>query len=337
MNDVLIIRGRDRHTQRLIWGLSAVGINTTIADSFDEIPDTHVDVTLVDPSVTFDPSRKLNSKVTAFFDTEDDPRHFDPDVAYHALSDIAECYVKMNWVEDDRKDKIRNVGFPIHILLECGHFARQGKLPWSKKQIAPIMVAAPTYMGNYKPVKGGMYASDEFVSCFTTLTKPETGADEIVYNQRYDWLLSLKQAGIPYVGGINFSQGVYSLEHQTNWHGNVAQFTSPTGFISKSDQYRLFQNFPLALVPTGHERISWRVFDAMAAGAIIYWTDNHGQKTMYNPVSYTTVRDGESLSNKINENLDFKKLWEESEKNREVLNKLTPEIIRKDFFNQFDE
>jgi hypothetical protein len=335
-NNIVIIRGRDRHTVRLKWGLSAIGINPIIVDSLDEIPDRHVDITLVDPSVSFDPSSKINSKVTAFFDTEDDPCQFDPDVAYAALSGNVEYYVKMNWVDDDRCDKIRNIGFPIHILLECGHFARQEKLPWNKKQIAPVMVAAPTYMGGYKPVRGGLYCSDEFVSCFTVLIDNETGVEEIVYNQRYDWLLSLKQAGIPYVGGINFSEDVYSLEHQTNWHGDVAQFTSPTGFISKSDQYKLFQNFPLALVPTGHERISWRVFDAMAAGAIIYWTDNCGQQTMYNPVSYITVKDGENLPTKIGENFDFEGLWEESEKNREVLSKLTPEVIRRDFFHQFN-
>ena len=46
-----------------------------------------------------------------FYDCEDSPTDFYPGVGYEALKNKCVSYAKMNWVDDDRNDNIKNIGF----------------------------------------------------------------------------------------------------------------------------------------------------------------------------------------------------------------------------------
>ena len=311
---ILIIKGKDSHTHhRIVPGFQNYGCNVTVTEAYEDIPTEKFDIIFVDPSVDFDPSNKLNTDVLMFYDCEDSPYDFDAGVAYEVLKDKVIAYAKMNWVEDDRKDGIKNIGFPLYCYKNLYQIAYADIPDFSYQFAVPLMVCSPTYIGNYTPVDNGIYNHNKDVSSLVVYNGKK------VYNQRIDWLLSLRKNNIFHIGGITFGPDNLSVEAQSSYFGNGVQDLS-INRLSYSDMLNAMVRYRIGLCPTGHERLSWRTFDLMSVGAILIWTDNKEQQSMIMPEEYITVKDGEDLGSKLlSIQKDYKDIWKACQKNRERL------------------
>tara|TARA_Y100000310_G_scaffold343517_1_gene451568 strand:+ start:3279 stop:4277 length:999 start_codon:yes stop_codon:yes gene_type:complete len=330
MTQVLIVRGEDRHTYRLEQGMRMCDINYRTVEKYEDIPGDKCDVIFVDPSLSFDPTPKLNSDHVLFYDCEDSPKDFNPGSAYEAMKDKVQFYAKMNWLEDDRGDGIRNIGFPLGVCLPLSQCAEIEAPPFSHHNAIPFFLGTGTFLGRHEPVKGGNYICDTDLNV-SSLGKYE---DHYMYNQRIDWLLSLRKNNIPHVGGIVFTESNLSKEWQSQYFGAGVELLE-IGMIPHDKYLETLFNCRVGLCPTGHDRNSWRVFDIMATGAILIWTDSENQKSMYMPKEYVTVEDGEDLGKKLlSIQPDYDELWKACQENRKVFQGLTPEKIWEDFMEQ---
>ena len=316
--NILIIKGKDYHTyHRIVPGFQSYGCNVVVKEEYADIPNERFDIIFVDPSVDFDPSNKLNTDVLMFYDCEDSPYDFHSGVAYEVLKDKVVAYAKMNWVEDDRKDGIKNIGFPLYCYKGLYDIANADLPEFSYQFAVPLMICSPTFIGGYKPDPNGVYNSDNDVSCFA---KHETNKpDQVMYNQRIDWLCSLRKNNIFHLGGLTFGVDNLTLDWQSKYFGSGV---SKLGFqrVSYGDMINSMVRYRVGLCPTGHERVSWRTFDLMAVGSILVWTDNKEQQSMIMPKEYVTVKDGEDLGTKLlSLQKDYKDIWKSCQKNRECL------------------
>ena len=294
--NILIIKGKDYHTyHRIVPGFQSYGCNVVVKEEYADIPNERFDIIFVDPSVDFDPSNKLNTDVLMFYDCEDSPYDFHSGVAYEVLKDKVVAYAKNNCVEDDRKDGIKNIGFPLYCYKGLYDIANADLPEFSYQFAVPLMICSPTFIGGYKPDPNGVYNSDNDVSCFA---KHETNKpDQVMYNQRIDWLCSLRKNNIFHLGGLTFGVDNLTLDWQSKYFGSGV---SKLGFqrVSYGDMINSMVRYRVGLCPTGHERVSWRTFDLMAVGSILVWTDNKEQQSMIMPKEYVTVKDGEDLGTK---------------------------------------
>lgn len=325
----LIVRGLDRHTLRLQAGLKSCGILSRTVTNYEELTPHKYDLAFIDPSFKYDISAKINAERIFFYDCEDGPRDFFPDVAYYTMKDKVLAYAKMNYYEDDRNDGIKNIGFPLSTYMNLGpisnHSFTFNQLP------KPFFVGCPTYIGDYAPIESGAYANTSDIYC---LAKHESG--NIMYNQRYDWLLSLMHHGINYEGGIVFQEGNnLSVEFQSKYFGNVARLRARP--MPYNDQLLGLIKNKIGLCPAGHERISWRTYDIMATGSILIRTDHKKQLALINPKEYITIYDGEDLGDKL---ASLQPRYEELHKlhqaNREIFKTLTPQKLMTLFLDQLD-
>lgn len=329
---VLVVQGSDRHTVRLLEGLQKCPIELYHTNKLCNELNNRYDLVLIDPSFDYDIGRNLNANLIGFYDCEDSPLNFNPKTAYHTLKHRSKFYAKMNYYEgsDNRKDNIPNIGFPLSPFFDLIDTSKVEVSSLSHLTAIPFLVASPTFIGDLK-----VRAPEESLDGVTYLKHHSTG--EVSYNQRYEWLLDLRKYTLPHVGGIVFhAEGNLCLSYQTSLFGDVSKFlVNP---LSRYEYINLLMNhYKIGLCPTGHERMSWRVFDIMASGALLIWTDNKNQKCMYNPVEYITVSDCTSLSNSLLTNWkEFKQRHKASVKNREVFKQLTPTKIWKDFLEQID-
>jgi hypothetical protein len=331
--NILIIKGKDNHTHhRIVPGFTSYGCHVTVKEKYEDLTNEHFDIIFVDPSVSFDPSNKLNTDILMFYDCEDSPYDFNPGVAYEVLKDKVIAYAKMNWVDNDRKDEIKNIGFPLYCYKNLYQIANADIPDFSYEYSIPIMIGSPTFIGGYKPIHNGIYNHDIDVSCFG---KHETNKiDHFMYNQRIDWLLSLRKNNIFYIGGLTFTHANLTLEWQANYFGNGISKLS-TNRISYSDMLNNMVRCRIGLCPTGHERISWRTFDLMAIGSILIWTDNQNQQSMIMPKEYITIKDGEDLGTKLlSIQKDYKDIWKACQKNKESL-KLDDQKVLNIFHSQY--
>ena len=316
-----IIRGRDRHTVRLEAGLRSCGITMN--------PNQAADLLFLDPSseVTQIP---LGVKYRMFFDTEDDPRHFDPGPMYYRNKNIIKHYAKMNYYDDDdRKDGIKNIGFPLDCFLRLKDIANYNS-EYKEENIKPYLIASPTFLGKYEPELLGHYNQDDNTSC---LGRHELG--HWMYNQRIDWLLSLIRSHINYYGGLVFSHDNLSVEWQSRYFGNVSKLkTYPIPY--NQNIYNMFKH-KICLCPTGHDRLSWRTYDIMATGGILISTDRKKQLALINPKEYITIYDGEDLGIRLQMlQPEYKEIWKLHQANREIFKTLTPEKLLTLFLNQLE-
>lgn len=332
---ILIIKGRDSHTRfRIVPGFENYGCNVTVVEKYEELTGERFDIIFVDPSVDFDPSSKLNTDILMFYDCEDDPVDFYPSEAYSCLRDKVIAYAKMTWIENDpRNDGIKNIGFPLPCyknLFQVSHL----ELPeFTYENSVPVMVASPTYISRYKANPDGDYNSEDGIS---SLVKNNSDDEKkFTYNQRIDWLLSLRKNNIFHIGGLVFSGSNLSIEFQSKAFGqNVNKLGVDR--VSYSDMINLIIQNKVGLCPTGHERISWRTFDLMASGSILIWTDNKGQKSMIMPEEYVTIEDGEDLGTKLlSIQKDYKEIWKSCQKNKDRL-KLDDEKVLNIFHSQYN-
>ena len=323
--NVLIIKGNDKHTARLQDGLTVCEVNHHTITSSIPTPDITWDIVFIDPSVNYN-IPNLKSKMFMFFDTEDATNHFDPGLAYEQFKDKVVAYAKYNYEQDDRKDGIKNIAFPIAHCIRLQNIANYST---EFREPTPYLLASPTFIGSYIPVTGCYNYTDK-IKC---LGKHDDG--KYMYNQRIDWLLSLRNNNINYAGGIVFSQGNLSLEWQTKYFGDVKQLQGyPANPVANA--HNLFK-YKMGLNPTGHERISWRTYDIMAAGAILISTDTKNKLTLINPKEYITIYDGEDLGTKLHSlQPQYKEIWKAHQVNREVFKTLTPEKLLTLFLKQLD-
>ena len=331
---ILIIKGDDVHTRfRIVPGFTVYGCSVTVVEDYKDLTGERFDLTLVDPSVNFDPTSKLNTDKLMFYDCEDGPEDFKSGEAYDALKNKVIAYVKMNWVDDDpRDDGIKNIGFPLPCYKNLFNVAT-AKLPeFNYSNSIPMMVASPTFIGRYVPVNDGIYNKEDGINC---LAKHESSSEEeFMYNQRIDWLLSLRKNNIFHIGGLSFGGDNLSSDFQSKYFGQNVKRLS-TNRIEYGDMIKNAIHYRIGLCPSGHERISWRTFDLMATGSILIWTDNKMQKSMIMPEEYITVYDGEDLGSKlISIQKDYKEIWRACQKNKDLL-KLNDEKVIQIFNNQY--
>ena len=333
MRKILIIKGKDVHThQRIASGFYQAFNEVKVIENYNDLDDSHYDITFIDPSVTFDPTSKLNSDQIMFYDCEDDPINFFPNTAYFSLKDKIKYYAKMNYIENDRNDGIKNIAFPLPIYNELSRIAQLDFLNYEEQNKKCFLIGHGTYIGNYK-IQNGYYNCTEDI--FSIGTANNNNKIDFLYNQRIDWILSMIKNKIEYKGGIVFqeNQTNMSLEWQTKHFGKVEKIK--TNYIPWLETFKYHALNKIGLCPTGHERISWRVFDLMASGSIIFWTDNKKQQSLFMPEEYITVPDAVDFSEIYFKNeKNFKEIWKASQKNKELIANLTPEKVMDKFFKQ---
>jgi len=326
-----ILRGNDFHTYRISQGLMSCGIEVDYLTGTRVAPNVY-DIVFVDPSYPEPVQRNIGKRVV-FFDCEDDPRHFDPSTAYHSLKDHVEYYAKLVYVEDDRKDGIKNIAFPIAQFISLQQNTVDSSM--FKSPSIPILIGVPTWLRPHVPVEGGIYHSDEGQDIYS-VEKPREDEDNLRYNQRVDWLLSLEKNDIPLMGGFVFKEEeeCYSQDFVANLFGEgVRKWSHPR--INYTQNLLSLAHYKLALCPAGHDRISWRTFDIMAVGSILFWTEVEDRKMLYMPQSYVKVKDGCDLGTVLKEHEpDYPELLREARKNVELMRSLTPQKVKKDFLKQ---
>jgi len=310
-----VIPGRDPHYTRLTQSLQALGHEVLVGE-----PETGVKFDMAFVSPSYDKGYNQSENIL-FFDAEDDHKHFDPGVAYHELKDKVIAYAKMHYVDDDRGDGIKNVAFPIIPYLTHIQAASVQIPDFSAKNAVPFMAVSPTFIGNYK---GTAPRDPRFTA--------EFAPGDLMYNQRYQWLYSLEENNIFYQGGVVFWKDNVSFEEQRKYYGDVIK----TFEVSRVENYlEKLAYCRIGLCPTGHDRLSWRVFDIMAMGSILISTDRQDQKHLYNPKAIIEIKDDEDLGMTLHKlQPDYKEIWKEHNENRKVLSQLTPDIIWKDFKEQ---
>jgi len=331
MTKVLIIRGEDRHTYRLEQSMQMCEVEWKTVSNYDDIPPDKCDITFVDPSLSYDPTSKINSTHILFFDCEDGPQDFNPGVAYEAMKDAIQYYAKMNWVEDDRHDGIKNIGYPLSVYMYLSQFASVDLPAFTHQNAVPLFVGTGTFIGNYTLEENTGFQVDEELGVSALGLYDDR---EWLYNQRIDWLLSLRKNNIPHLGGLVFTQDNLSKEWQSKHFGKGVEALE-TNQISHQEYLQSLFNYRVGLCPTGHDRLSWRVFDVMAAGAILIWTDSKEQHSLYMPKEFVTIKDGEDLGTTLLKiQPDYNELWKASQENRKVFAGLTPSKIWDDFMGQ---
>ena len=326
-----ILRGNDAHTYRISQGLMGCGIHVEYLTGTRVAPNVY-DIVFVDPSYPEEVQHNIGRRVI-FFDCEDDPRHFDPSAAYYSLKDHVEYYAKLVYVEDDRGDGIKNVAFPIVNYLTLSDFARNdwSEIPYS---LSPIFIGVPTWLRPFEE-KGGTYSFDTERDIYS-VEKPREEENNLRYNQRVDWLLSMEQHDIPYQGGFVFKEDVdcYTQDFVCSLFGEGIRKWSHPPIAYQANLLSLLQN-KVGLCPAGHDRISWRTFDIMATGAILFWTDVEDRRMLYMPEASVIVKDGEDFGKVLNSYEEsLPELLRESEKNVELLASLTPPKVKEDFLKQ---
>jgi len=327
-----ILRGNDLHTYRLSQGLMSCGIMVEYLTGTRVAPNVY-DIVFVDPSYPEEVQPNIGRRVH-FFDCEDDPRHFDPSAAYYSLKDHVEYYAKLVYVEDDRKDGIKNVAFPISQFMTLQQLAMTDDTSM-KSSFIPIHIGVPTWLRPHVPVEGGIYHFDEDQDIYS-IEKPKEEENNLRYNQRIDWLLSLEKNNIPFMGGLVFKEEeeCYSQDFVASVFGEgIRKWAHPR--INYMQNLASLAQYKLALCPAGHDRISWRTFDIMAVGSILFWTDVEDRKMLYMPQSYVKVKDGCDLGTVLEEHeSDYCELVQEARKNVELIRSLTPPKVKEDFLKQ---
>jgi hypothetical protein len=331
MKRVHIIRGNDGHTLRLVNSMKMCGASVVISET-EDIDTSRFDVTLVDPSIDFDPMSKINSDIVCSYDAEDDPHDYKISEAYESYHDKIDFYCKMDWVGTEWRDK-KLVGFPNPKMLSLVPVSLMDGPQFDMDRVFPFFVGMNTFLGNYKPKDDFKYVKRQKL---TSLGYYEP-QDELVYSQRIDWILSLKDHRIPSQTGLVFNEATpsLSLEWQSECFGEDLKHLQVPG-MPMEEMLRWLLSAKIGLCPTGHHRNSWRRFDIMSTGAILINTDTTGYNNLYPPASEIVIKDSESLGeiyDSIKPNLES--LHQEARLNREIFQKLTPDIIWNDFIGQF--
>ena len=319
---ILIVRGRDTHTIRLQQSLYLLGKTCKVITKPEDIDNTRYELVFIDPSFDFDISNKIKSERIVFYDCEDSPTDFYPGTAWNTIK--CDTYVKMNYDINDTLD-IHKVAFPLPIYNVLSIMAKWCRdIPENYKGFIPTFIGSPTFIGRYKTPEKVQYKNKKDIKVLS---------DNGMYNQRYDWLQSIRDnyksktfLGIVFREGNNLSK-----EFQKTHFGDVDRFT--TNPISSQDLLLITALNRVGLSPSGHERLSWRIWDIMATGAILFVTDFNSQRSMYMPLEYVLIKDEEDIGTILSSysNTDLLDLHKAAKKNQEFMASLTPDKIWNDF------
>ena len=327
MKKVKIILGKDRHFIRLIQSMQMCDAMINIAND-NESDSTRYDITFIDPSIDFDPTPRINSDIITFFDSEDSPYDYNIAKAYDSYQHKVDFYCKMDWVGDKWEDK-KLVGFPNPKMLALVPFSTIDVGPY--RGGCPVFIGTNTFIGNYKPEIDFCYSERDKVTSLGEIN------NELVYSQRLDWILSMEEKGIINKSGLVFddNDSNLSLDWQQKVFGkDVIKYQANRVNLSNYIVNLLY--LKIGLNPTGHARNSWRIFDIMCSGAVLFTTDITEYNNLYSPISKVIVKDSESLGDKLNLlKSSMPELYQEARLNREIFQRLTPDIIWDDFIKQF--
>lgn len=320
----LIVRGRDFHTVRLEQSLASLGQPFKTVTDPSEIKNIRYSIAFVDPSFGYDISTILKADKIVFYDCEDSPTDFYPGEAYYTLK--CDRYVKMNYIDNDRKDDIKNVAFPLPVYMHLATLANIFKdIREVNTSYRPTFIGHPTYIGRYD--HPDLVKHKNSVGCKVLSS---TG----MYNQRIDWVKSIreldsenKDVGIVFSKADNNLNIKFHLEH----FGDVRPYEVPA--IAHNQLCLKNAVNKMSLCPTGHERLSWRIWDIMSSGSILFITDFGQQKSFYMPKEYVIVEDKYNIAEVISKlsNQDLLDLHKAAKKNQDFILSLTPEKIWEDF------
>lgn len=333
MVNIAIYHGEDVHTASLYHGLRLCGHNVQIVK--DPIAILDADYHFIDASFKYDLSRQLKGEKIFIYDCEDSPLDYKLDSGFYCHEHLALAYCKMNYIKGDISvtKNLKLIAIPLEWYFR--------QIPISKIDISsirdssfiPSIWASPTYIGNYQ--NNDLSYLDRFktyhgINPLALIIEEDKRV--LVYNQRIHWLLDLYRSKVKYEGGIVFGSGNLSIEHQRTWHGKV-ELLKTDGIHPRDHLVKLVTN-KIALCPSGHGRISPRVYDAMGAGCIPFITKAN-YTLLYNPEFYIQIEDTENIVEVLNLNEKyFSSLYQSARVNREIFQKLTPEKVWKDFLSQ---
>jgi len=345
---ILVLVGSDSHTYRILSALSMMpnaeihcnpliknresdpDINEPSRNSrkpFVDINflDHNYDIAFVDSTYEGD-TDKVKCDVLILFDCGDKPAYPLGEKlegrAYYELRDKAKAYAKFSYhASNNHPDGLKRIAFPITPYLILNEVSRTKTGDWVNHNSIPHLYGAPTYKHGYKSLSN---------DCFTSTH--ENG--DILFNQRYKWLSELEEYNIPFDGGLVFTgDGCISKDYQEKHFPGISRFSKNREAYNQSLSKLLFHH-RVGLCPTGLERNSWRLFDLMATGAIIYRTDTD-IRFLYEPKHQWIVKDDNHLGDiYLRDIRDFREMHKASQENRKILSQLTPEIVWKDFMSQ---
>tara|TARA_R100001510_G_C7622912_1_gene183423 strand:+ start:109 stop:1095 length:987 start_codon:yes stop_codon:yes gene_type:complete len=244
--------------------------------------------------------------------------------AYYDLRDKAKCYAKFSYdSSENHSDGLKRIAFPITPYLVLNEISKVKTIDWVNHNSIPHLYGAPTYGHNYKSLSNTRFTSTH-----------EDG--DIMFNQRYKWFSELEEYNIPFDGGLVFTEDeCISRDYQEKHFPGISRFSKNREAYNQSISKLLFHH-RVGLCPTGLERNSWRLFDLMATGAIIYRTDTD-IRFLYEPKHQWVVKDDDHLGDiYLRDIKDFREMHKASQENRKVLASLTPDKIWKDFINQIN-
>jgi hypothetical protein len=350
MSKVLVVVGSDHHSYRLLSALETMPDAVIHANPFtknresdselnqpsriarqkyvdDKFLNHHYDIAFVDSTYEGDLGG-LKCDVLFLFDCADKPSYplweGKQGRAYHDLKDKAKAYAKFSYYKSAvYHDGLQRIAFPISPYLALNQVAVAPASDWVNFNSIPHLYGTPTYIHGYDGPLTGKYTSIH-----------EDG--QKLFNQRFKWLSELEDNNIPFDAGIVFEKdGPLSAEYQEKHFPGITRFSRDREQYGQSLSKLLFQH-KVGLCPAGHERNSWRLFDLMATGAIIYRTDTD-IRFLYEPRHQWLVKDDDHLGDiYLRDIKNFKDMYRASQENRKVLSSLTPEKIWKDFINQID-
>ena len=329
MRKVQIIQGKDNHTVRLLQSMQMCNADIFVAKTLDEVSSSHYNLILIDPSIDFDPSSKLNGDIHSFYDCEDSPMDYKLGTGYESMRDKVDFYCKMDWIGEKWQNH-KLTGFPNPKMLSLVPVSKVELPGFTEKNAIPFFVGVGTFIGNYKPESNFTYETLQDITALGELN------NELIYSQRIDWILSLNRHRVSSYAKLVFNQNSnLSIEWQKNIFGKGVSSLGTPRITMKQYLSALFQ-YRIGLNPTGHARNSWRMFDIMATGAILVSTDIEGYSNLYSPASKIIIKDSESLGERIETiRPRLHELIEEARLNREIVQQLTPDIIWRDFIDQF--
>jgi hypothetical protein len=320
----------DPHGYRLVDGFSACGCKVHIAYTREEIPDIKFDIAFVEVSTKFNVKDKIKADIIMIYDCEDDPSHFKPGIAYEELKYSVKYYAKLVYrSKEKQQDGLKYIAIPITNYISLSELAKIQLPEATYKNAVPSFIGTPTFVGSYKKLLKNNKDKNNDVSCVGYF---DDGLP--MYNQRIDWLDSLQKNNQYYIGGLVFkNEQNHTLEWQTKYFGNVKKFEYP--MTDYNTYLSILINYRIGLCPTGYDRISFRLYDLMAVGSIIYLTDIEDRVMLYMPKFYITIPDFNDIYNSIDTyRVAFKDLIDESKINREILKNNTPQKVLQDFMEQ---
>jgi hypothetical protein len=324
---IAMINNGCSHAQDRFWGFLQYG-----DAHYYHVPEDFIegDYTLifVEASCKIDVSGKIGGAKVILFDCEDDPSHWEPGLSFFALKDTALAYGKLVINEGMPVSDLKEIMLPVAPYLWFNQIS-QAPRPL-KQNYNPFFRGVGSFIGKYnnKYKNSNLTLSDNPIGDTRFLGVASDG--NWVYSQRYQWLMQFEEADIKGDLGIVWGESNQSLEWQTEHFGNVSRFGVER--ISYDESIRRTLSNNSICLPTGYCRWSFRNYDAIACGSVMFSTDYGKKRMLYEPIVYEKIEDYKNIVDAYNKELKA----EDFRENREILKNLTPEKIWNKFVKQLN-